>query len=262
MIRIGPAGSAGLGNEKGMEKVHDLGLNAMEIEFTYGVRISSAQARRLGKLATDLDVLLSVHCPYYINLASREKTKIAASKKRILESCDRAHFLGARFVVFHAGFYQDRGKKDTYNIIKDGIEDINRTIEKNKWDVVLAPEITGKRSQFGDLDELLNLRKDLGIELCVDFAHILARDGRIDYNSIFDKLKGIDYVHAHFSGIEYTEKGEKRHVITEKKFIIPLVEKILERNIDITIINESPDPIGDSIKTKDATRSGIYYSAE
>jgi len=252
MIRLGPAGSAGLGNEKGLEKVHSLGLNAMEVEFTYGVRMSDGQAKKLGDGARELDIELSVHCPYYINLASSDKTKLSASKKRILDSCGKAHLLGARYIVFHAGFYQGKSKKETYQLIKKEIRDIARTVKKNRWDnVVLAPETTGKASQFGSLDELLELHQEVGCGLCVDFAHLLARDSRIDYDDVFDKLKGVNHIHAHFSGIEYTEKGERKHLITDKKAIRPLAKKILEHNVDITIINESPDPIKDSIKTKE-----------
>lgn len=251
MIRIGPAGSKGLGNEKGLEKVRSLGLNAMEIEFTYGVRMLAGKAKKIGRMAKDFDIELSVHCPYYINLASSDNAKVLASKKRILDSCQKAHLLGARYAVFHAGFYQDRAKKDTYSRIRKEIKDIAMSVKGKKWNVMLAPETTGKKSQFGDIDELLALRKETGCELCVDFAHLLARDGRIDYNNIFDKLKGMDHIHAHFSGIEYTQKGERKHLLTEKKAITPLVKKILEHHIDITIINESPDPIGDSLKTKE-----------
>ena len=252
MIRIGPAGSAGLGNEKGLEKVHSLGLNAMEVEFTHGVRMPDSQAKKLGDGARKLGIELSVHCPYYINLASSDKAKLSASKKRILDSCGKAHLLGARYIVFHAGFYQERSKKETSRLIRKEIRDMARTVKKNRWDdVVLAPETTGKASQFGSLDELLELRQEVGCGLCVDFAHLLARDSRIDYDDVFDKLKGISHIHAHFSGIEYTEKGERRHLITDKKAIRPLAKKILERDVDITIINESPDPMGDSVKTKE-----------
>ena len=255
MIRIGPAGSSGSGNEKGLEKVYELGLNAMEIEFTYGVKMPDDQAKMLGERSRELNIELSVHCPYYINLASKEKAKVHASKKRILDSSQKAHLLGAKYVVFHAGFYQDRSKEDTYNIIKQEIKDLIKVLKGNKWRVVLAPEVTGKASQFGSIDELLRLRKETGCELCVDFAHILARDGCIDYDDVFNKLKGIAHIHAHFSGIEYTEKGEKRHIITDKKVILPLTKKILEQGTDITIINESPDPIGDSIKIKKSLRN-------
>ncbi|NQT22106.1 MAG: TIM barrel protein [Candidatus Omnitrophica bacterium] len=250
MIRLGPAGSGGLGNTKGLEEVKKLGLNAMEVEFTYGVRMPIAEAKKIGVLAKTLDIALSVHAPYYINLASFDKEKVGASKKRIIDSSERAHYLGAKYIVFHAGFYQEREKEEIFKIIKKEIIDVQKTIKKNNWKVNLAPETTGKKTQFGDLDEVLRLHKETGCEFCVDFAHLLARDGNISYDKVFDKLKGIKYVHAHFSGIEFTEKGEKRHQKTRKNDIIPLVKFILKRKTDITIINESPDPIRDSLETK------------
>jgi deoxyribonuclease-4 len=256
MIRLGPAGSGGLGNLDGVKEVRRVGLDAMEVEFTYGVRMSNSEAKKVGELAKKLGVTLSVHAPYYVNLASEEKGKIVASKKRVLDSCERAHHLGASHVVFHPGFYGKRAKEDVYRIIKEAIEDMMGVIKKNKWKkVVLAPETTGKRSQFGDLDELLRLRKEAGCELCVDFAHLLARNGSIDYDEVFDKIRGLRHIHSHFSGIEYTEKGERRHIITEREVIVPLVKRLLKREIDITIINESPDPFGDSLKTKKIVQS-------
>jgi len=250
MLQLGPAGSGGLGNSAGIKKIKNVGLDAMEVEFTYGVRMSDEKAKIIGALAKKLKISLSVHAPYYINLASLDKTKIVASKKRILDACQKAHLMGARYVVFHAGFYQGRPKNKIYAIIKSELIDLVRTIKIKKWNVTLAPEVTGKASQFGDIDELLRLKKETGCELCVDFAHLLAREGQIDYVSVFGKLKGIKHIHAHFSGIEFTNKGEKRHRLTEKKAITDLLRHIFKQKIDITIINESPDPIGDSLKTR------------
>jgi len=250
MIRLGPAGSGGLGNLKGIEKIKQLGLNAMEVEFTYGVRMSISEAKRIGALAKKLNISLSVHAPYYINLASSEADKVEASKKRIIDSSERAHYLGARHVVFHAGFYQGREKEKVYKIIKKQVLDINKTIRQNKWKVLLSPETIGKKTQFGDLDEILRLMKDTGCACCIDFAHILARNGAINYTQIFNKLKNIKCVHAHFSGIEFTEKGEKRHLKTSKNDIRPLAKEIVKRKKDITIINESPDPVKDSLLMK------------
>jgi len=250
MLQLGPAGSGGLGNSAGIEKIRDVGLDAMEVEFTYGVKMSDEKAKIIGALAKKLKISLSVHAPYYINLASLEKPKIVASKKRILAACEKAHLLGAKYVVFHAGFYQNRSKNEIYAIIKSELIDLVRAIKVKKWNVVLAPETTGKASQFGDLDEMLRLKKETGCELCVDFAHLLARRGQIDYISVFRKLKGIKHIHAHFSGIEFTNKGERRHRLTEKKAITDLLKHIIKQKIDITIINESPDPIGDSLKTR------------
>lgn len=255
MIRVGPAGPSGQSYIKGLESIHKLGLSAMEVEFTYGIKMSSATAKEVGRLARRLDISLSVHAPYYINLASNEKIKIQNSKKRILDSCEKAHYLGARYIVFHAGFYQGRDRGEIYAMIKKSIDGLLIAIKKNKWDVVLAPEVSGKLSQFGSLEELLKLRKETGTELCVDFAHMEAREGMIDYNETFEKLKCLKHIHSHLSGIEYTEKGEKRHLLTRKDSIISVVSGAIKRGLDITIINESPDPVNDSIKTYKSIKS-------
>ena len=250
MIKIGSAGTSGLGYFEGLKTAKEIGLSALECEFTYGVRMSNSDAKEIGKLAKKLNISLSVHAPYYINLASLEKQKVKASKVRILQSCERAHHLNAKYVVFHAAFYGKKDKKEIYEIVKKEIIDLNKTIKKNRWNVLLAPETTGKGSQFGDIDELLRLSKETGCSLCVDFAHLIARNnGVIDYDAVFDKLKGINHIHSHFSGIEWTAKGERRHLITEKKDLLPLLKQVIKRKKDITIINESPDPMGDSVKT-------------
>lgn len=251
MIRIGPAGTSGLGFPGGLEKCKELGLNALEWEFTHGVRIKNEQAKKIGELAKKLGLAMSVHGPYYINLASKEKQKIGASKTRILQSCERGHNLNADYIVFHAGFYQKRDAEEIFQIIKEGIIDIQKTIEEKKWDVILAPETTGKASQFGDIDELLRLRKETKCHLTVDWAHIKARNnGVIDYDEVCEKLKGIGHIHSHFSGIEWTPKGERRHLITPEKEIKELLSYIKKYKLDVTIINESPDPYGDCVKMK------------
>jgi deoxyribonuclease-4 len=249
MIKIGPAGSGGLGNLKGIHRVARMKLDCMEVEFTYGVRMSMADARAVGALAKGKGVALSVHAPYYINLASDEKEKIVASKKRILDSCERADALGARNVVFHAGFYQKKTGAQTYRLIKKEILEIQQKIIKNRWKVKLCPEITGKPSQFGSLEELLKLMKDTGCGICVDFAHLYARQqGEIDYTKILKKLP--KSFHAHFSGIAYGEKGERKHQKTTKKFFEPLAEALIKSHVNVTLINESPQPHKDAAMMK------------
>jgi deoxyribonuclease-4 len=249
MIRIGPAGSSGLGNLKGVHKVAEKGLDCMEVEFTYGVRMDLETSREVGAFAKEKGIVLSVHAPYYINLASDEKEKIAQSKVRILDSCQRAHALAARNVVFHAGFYQKKSAEQTYRMIKKAIVSLQKQTKHRGWKVKLCPEITGKPSQFGSLEEILRLRKETGCGLTVDFSHLYARQqGVIDYRRLLKKLPKT--FHAHFSGIEYGEKGEKKHVITKKKFFLPLAEALIERNANVTIINESPQPYEDALMMK------------
>jgi len=250
-ISFGPGGTAGLGYDQGLDYAKKLGLTAMECEFTYGVSMKNDEAKRIGKLAKQLGIALSIHAPYYINLSSDEKQKVLASKKRILQSCERGHHLNAKHIVFHAGFYQKKDPEEVFQTIKKEILDLQKTIKQKKWNVILSPETTGKPSQFGSLDELLRLKKETGCHLTVDFAHLKARNnGIIDYGEVMKKLKPLNHIHAHFSGIEWTPKGERRHLITENKYIKELIQYIIKYNLDVTIINESPDPFGDSTKTK------------
>ncbi|MBW2977419.1 TIM barrel protein [Candidatus Woesearchaeota archaeon] len=248
-VLFGPAGSAGLGNEEGIRYAAELKLGAYEIEFTYGVRMSNAEAKKVGEIAKKLSIKLSVHGPYYVNLASKEKAKLNASKKRILLSCERAHYMGASPVVFHAGFYQGRTKEEVYKIIKEQIIDLQKTIKAKKWNVKIAPETTGKKSQFAGLNTLLKLKKETGCHLCVDFAHLYARNvGKMYYDEIFKKIKSLPHIHCHFSGITYTQKGERSHISLTKQFFMPLAKAIKKyKPKSMVIINESPRIFEDAV---------------
>jgi deoxyribonuclease IV len=245
-------GPAGLGPVKdaidNLEEYKKQGLSACEIAFTYGVYINDKKdAELIGKKAKELGIKLSIHAPYWINLNSAEKLKIKTSKERILKCCEIGEILGADVVVFHAGFYGKSSKEDTYNIIKNEILDLENTIHKNKWKIKIAPETMGKVNVFGSIEEISSLVKDTGCSFCIDFAHILARYKNIDY----DKIKGLfkeKTWHCHFSGIEYSDKGEKKHIKTQINRIKELI-KNLPKDKEITIINESPDMIEDSIET-------------
>jgi len=191
-----------------------------------------------------------LYCSYYINLASDEEEKFVASKKRILDACERAQAMGAQNVTFHAGFYQKRTHEKTYQLIEKALRDLIKTISRKRWQVTLCPEVTGKPSQFGSLEELLRLKKETGCGLTVDFSHLYARHrGDVDYGRILDKLP--KKFHAHFSGIEYGDKGERKHIRTTEKFFEPLAKELVRRDLDITIINESPSPYEDAAMMKE-----------
>ena len=250
MIRFGPGGTGG-DSLKGVQEIKELGLDAVEFEFGHGVNMSVAKAKEVGKLVKQLGLLASVHAPYFINLASDEKKKVGASKHRILQSCERGHYLNASSIVFHPAYYVKQEKEDVFQLVKKAVLEMQKHITEKKWNVVLAPETTGRHSQFGTLDETLRLRKETGCGLTVDFAHLKARNnGNIDYGAVFQKLKGITPLHCHFSGIEYTEKGERRHLLTKKSDFQPLFQEAIKRKAELIIINESPDPFGDSCKGK------------
>ncbi|MBD3310620.1 TIM barrel protein [Candidatus Woesearchaeota archaeon] len=249
MISIGPAGTGG-NTLEGLKKASACGFTALEIPFTHGVRMGDELAQEAGSLAKKLKIRLSVHAPYYINLASDDRLKITQSEKRILDSCAKGHLLGADYIVFHAGFYQQKTGDKTYSMVKQSIIRMQERIRDAGWKkVILAPEITGKPSQFGDMDELLRLKKEAGCGICIDFAHLEARQaGNLDYDEVFSRLKNLKHIHSHFSGIEYSEKGERRHVLTPAARMKELLTYVKKHGADITVINESPDPFGDSAR--------------
>ena len=98
--------------------------------------------------------------------------------------------------------------------IKNAIIDLMKEVKKNKWKVKLAPETMGKVNVFGSIDEIARLVEDTGCSFCIDFAHILAREKDVDYEKVKRLFGKHDKWHCHFSGIEYGEKGERKHLKT------------------------------------------------
>ncbi len=249
-ILIGPAGSGG-GDLQNFEKIKSLGLDAVEIEFTYGIWLTKEKAKQIAELNKKLKLKLSIHAPYFINLNSDDKTKLNASKYRILKSCEIGHYLNAKEIVFHPGFYQKKSHEETYENIEKQIKELQLKIKEKKWNVNLSPETTGKPSQFGSLSELIKLRKNTKCSLTVDFAHLKARNnGNLNYLEIMNLLKNQMPFHSHFSGIEFGLKGERKHLLTQTKDIKELLQNLIKSNINTTIINESPSPLEDALKMK------------
>jgi len=247
-IRFGPAG---LGPVKdaisNLEEYHSLGLRACEIAFTYGIYIKHEKdIKEIKKAAEKLDIVLSIHAPYWINLNSKEKEKIEQSKKRILGCCEIGDKIGARRIVFHPGYYSGMGEGETYENIKKAINEMQETIKKQGWKVKLSPETMGKINVFGSIEQIARLKNETDCGYCLDFAHVLARDKKVDYSKI-KKLFSEKKWHCHFSGIEYGEKGERRHLSTEKQAWKELL-KNLPKDKDIVIINESPTLLEDSVQ--------------
>ncbi|MEK6945393.1 MAG: TIM barrel protein [Nanoarchaeota archaeon] len=250
MIKFGPSGLGGVNEAiSNLEEYHKLGLRACEIAFTYGVYIKEQKvAEEIGRAAERLGIYLSIHAPYFINLNSTEKEKIEKSKERILDCLKVGTWLKAKRVIFHPGFYGKSGKEDTYEKIKSEIIEIQKIRKEKKYTPELAPETTGKVNVFGSLEEIQKLVDETGCSFCIDFAHILAREK--DYNfekaaKLFTKEKEW---HIHFSGIEYGEKGEKKHKETAEPEIKKLLTSLPKSNSYI-IINEAPNPVADAVKS-------------
>ena len=247
-IRFGPAG-LGPANEavSRLEEYHKLGLSACEIAFTYGIYIKNEEdMKKIKDAAKNLDIKLSIHAQYWINLNSAEKRKIEESKARILECCRVGDKLGADLVVFHPGFYGKMGVEESYENIKRAISELKTEIKKKGWKINIAPETMGKVNVFGSIEQVFQLVQDTSCSFCIDFAHVLAREKKVDYEKI-KKLFPEKAWHCHFSGIEYSLKGERKHIKSSVSAWKELL-KNLPKNKVITIINESPDLIKDSVE--------------
>ncbi len=252
-IYFGPGGNIGKDIFESLRNIREFGLDAQELEFVHGVTMGEETAKKAGTLAKELGVRLSIHAPYYINLLSEERAKIEASKKRIFSCCRIGHILGAKSVVFHPAFYGKNEKEEAFGKVKTEIEDLMNAIEKEKLSPEICAETMGKISQFGELDELIRLKHDTGCNICLDFAHLYARyKGVINYKEIFKKLNdaNIEQIHCHFSGIVYGDKGERNHIQMTDEFAIPLIEELIKHDIEMTIINESPNPLKGALDLK------------
>ncbi len=249
-----PASAKGKSTIDGVQRIRELGLDCMEVEFVQGVRMKEEKARQVGEVAREHDVALSVHGPYWINLNSQEADKIEASRTRILDSARIGHFFNARGVAFHPAFYMGGTSKEIYPKVKKHLRELTAKLRKEKVNVPLDPETTGKGSQFGSLDEVLRLSKDIeGVRPCIDFSHIYARNtGKYNsYNEFAEILESVRQklgdaalkdLHIHLSGIEYGPKGERNHVVLkETQFDYAGVLKALKDfNAGGLLICESP----------------------
>jgi deoxyribonuclease IV len=250
MIRFGPSGLGGKEEAIAvLKKYHALGLKACEVAFTYGVYLDKKSAEEIGKKAEELDIFLSIHAPYYVNLNSEDKTKIEASKKRILDCCEIGHYLSNSKhkvpIVFHAGFYSKMEPEEAFFNIKKEIIELMSEVEKKKFNVVLCPEVMGKRNVFGSIEEISKLVEETGCGCCIDFAHVLARYDKNNFDLVKEHFGKFKEWHCHFSGIVYGDKGEKNHKQTEEKEWRSLFNFLKTLDKNITIVSEAPNPVGD-----------------
>jgi deoxyribonuclease-4 len=247
-----PLSSNGTDSISGIRRVHELGLGCMELEFVRGVKMGEKTARAVHEVAKQLDIRLSVHAPYYINLNAEGET-LEASKVRIMNSARIGAICGAKSVVIHAGFIQKYPRDVVYERIKKAIVDITDKLKSKGVDITLRIETMGRSSQFGSLEEALAITEVDGVLPCIDFSHLHAVSGknnsREEFASILARVEekqgrlGLDKMHIHVSGIEYSDKGEKNHLVfAESDFKYKeLAQAFSDFNINGMVICESPN---------------------
>jgi len=246
--------------QTGIERVAELGLGCMEIQFGHGVGMSAEVASSVGKVATERGVRLTVHAPYFINLNATEAAKVGASKKRILHAARIGAACGAEGIVFHAGFYLKGSPAEVYVTVKKHLGEIAQQLREEGNKVLLRPEVMGKSSQFGNLEEILNLSAEMeGVAPCLDLSHWHARTGAANsypefvaiLDQVEDKLgrQALDNLHLHLAGIDYGEKGERKHLLLEESDFRygELLHALKERKANGLVICESPNLEDDAL---------------
>ncbi|MGC8993857.1 MAG: TIM barrel protein [Pyrobaculum sp.] len=227
--------------------VRELGLNAMEVEFVQGVRMSRDLAKQVGRAARDFDVKLSVHAPYFINLCSEEADKVEKSRQRLVDSLDRAYYMGAWVVVVHAAYYGRLGPERCFEKVREELERAYRESGIGSG-VYIGVEVTARTNQFGSVEEAFRLAKELPfVTPVVDWGHLYARNGGvINYGEVLDlwtREFGGAHMHTHFTSVRYRNgKFVDEHEPIERNMppFEPLARELKGRDMTITLICESP----------------------
>jgi deoxyribonuclease-4 len=263
MVLFGPAGNSdsfyAQGHKSTVETfawITAMGLDAYEYSFGRGVRLGEAMAKKIGAEAAAHHVTLSVHAPYYINLATEDPQKAENNVRYFVQSATAAKWMGARRIVFHAGTQGTLPREEAFSRIQAALKDVIAALdEAGVGDIELCPETMGRAKQIGDVDEVVALcRLDERLVPAADFGHLHARgrgalNEEADFAAVLDKLEdGLGGYHArrfhvHFSRIEYTAAGEKMHRTYEETDygpdFEPLARLIVKRRLEPIIICES-----------------------
>lgn len=232
MIKFGPSGNSeaffAAGHEKSEESavwVKEKGLDCFEYSFGRGVNLSDEKARSIGKAFSDAGVEISVHAPYFINLANPDEEMAEKSFKYITDSAKKCLIMGGGRVVFHPASQGKMKREDAVSLTIERIKRLKSIIyAENLTEVKFCPETMGKLGQIGTIEEITEFCKtDEVFTPCVDFGHVNAREcgslkteedftARLKFmiNELgYDRMKNF---HVHFSKIEYSAKGEVRHL--------------------------------------------------
>ena len=239
----------------GIERIAELGLGCMEMEFVQGVRMGEKGAMLVAEVADRTGVKLTAHAPYFMNFNAHEIEKIKASQDRLLQTARIASLCHAESVVVHVAFYLGDPPDKTYQAVKKYLGETLRQLKQENNRVWIRPEVMGKGTQFGTIEEIISLCTELeGIAPCIDFSHWHARTGKFnsypEFASILQQIQerlgraALDNMHIHVSGIDYSlTKGERKHLnLKESDFqYAELLKALKDYDAGGFVICESPN---------------------
>lgn len=276
--KFGPAGTSDTFKAQGFKSSLDVpeyvvkaGLDCFEYQCGRGVNIGLEKSTSLGQLAKEKGITLSLHAPYYISMSSVEEEKRLNSVKYILDSARAVNAMGGDRIIVHTGSCGKITREKALELAKDTMKlAISALDNEGLSHIHICPETMGKVNQLGTLYEVVELCKlDERLIPCIDFGHLNARDlgvlkTKSDFENILITLRDelgsfrFENFHSHFSKIEYTTGGEKRHLTFEDTVYGPDYEPLMDL---VVKYNLSPVFICESAGTQDidAKQMKDYY---
>lgn len=279
MIWFGPSGNSEKFYREGFKSswqmpawLAQMGLNAYEYQCNKGTNIKMETALKIGDEARKAGIRMSIHAPYYINLSSADEDKRLNSIGYILKTLQIAQWMGADRIVIHPGNVGKFARNEAMLLALPVLADAVRQADESGFgNITLCPEVLGKLSNLGSLDEVLTMcALDDRMIPCVDFGHVHARTmgglkSTEDYERLFDRLENAlgsertRKLHIHFSRVEYSSAGErKHHTLQDIQYgpeFVHLARVLLKRRIEPVVICESRDTMAeDAYRLKE-----LYY---
>ncbi len=263
MAKFGPAGTGDSFKEQGYKTslqvpgyLQNMGLTWFEYQCGRGVNIGEDKAVALGEKAKEHGIGISLHAPYYISLASKEEEKRDNSVNYILQSARAVSAMGGNRIVVHPGGLGGLARDDATALACVTLKKAQDCLDANGLSHIhICPETMGKINQLGNLEEVMQMcGVDERFLPCIDFGHLNARThGAVNsaeaFAEILTKIEnalGYDRMkvfHSHFSKIEYTDGGEKRHLTFEDQVFgpsfDPLAELIAKKDLSPVFVCES-----------------------
>ena len=273
MIKFGPSGAPTRFYDEGHKTTEEMplwvkqnGLDCFEYSFGRGVNLGEAKAKSIAEAFKKENIEISVHAPYFINLATPEEAKAENSFNYILSSAVVGRMMGAYRVVFHPAAQGKESREIAVNRTIARLIELKSIIEERGFtDMKFCPETMGKIAQIGTIEEITHFCTLADFYYpTVDFGHVNAREQgslktkedyivRLKYMMNLLGYEKVNDMHVHFSKVEYTAKGEKRHLTFEDTIFgpdyKPFIEAIVELNLHPYIVSESAGTQADDAKT-------------